>query len=279
MIQQTLQNSIRFIPWRARTAVKRIPLVASFQRKLLAHALEGNEFVHTIDAGPAQGLKYPVLLPEDKGVWTGTYEIDFVDALARSVEKGATCFDVGGWRGYCGGTMAAQGASRVVIFEPLPGNCERIQRMIDLNPDYPIELVNAAAGESNGTATFEVMDATSMGKLADSPFQQDVSGSENLTVDVVALDAWCDAHNATPPSVMKIDVEGAEMMVLRGAKKLLHESYPALFVEAHSRELTREVSEFLRKIGYDVRTLETGNAPDGTSEPEVCHIVACRTAR
>ncbi len=274
MIRQLIQQSVRIIPWRVRTAIKRIPLVAPLQRRLLTWFLEHYEFIHEVDAGPAQGLVYPVMLPEDKGVWTGTYELEFVNALAASVKAGNVCLDVGGWRGYCGGVMAKQGAATVVIFEPLPSNCARIQKLIELNPSLPIRLVQAAAGEADGDSAFTVMDASSMGKLSNSPFQLNVASQESIPVKVVTLDNWCTNNRLTNLDVVKIDVEGAEMMVLHGSKAILAESSPTLFIEAHSRELTRQVVNYLELLKYEIRTLETGRLPDGVSEPEVCHLVA-----
>jgi FkbM family methyltransferase len=269
-----IQSSVRVVPWRLRTAIKRVPLIAPLQRYLLARFVEGREFVHTVDAGPARGLVYPIVLPDDKGVWTGTYELDFVEAMAAAVSVGDVCFDVGGWRGFCGGTMALRGARRVVIFEPLPENCQRIGRMIGLNPGLAIELVEAAAGGACGTAQFAIMPATSMGKLADSEFQADATSGQRMTVDVVALDAWCERTATRRPNVIKIDVEGAEMQVLQGATQILKTNKPKLFIEAHSRELAASVVALLSEFGYAVKTLETGRAPDGASEPEVCHLVA-----
>jgi FkbM family methyltransferase len=219
-------------------------------------------------------LLYPVVLPDDKGVWTGNYEIDFVQALAAAIEPDSVCFDIGGWRGYCGGTMGVSGASRVIIFEPLPENGDRIRRLIELNPSLNIELVAGAVGAQDGTANFTVMDATSMGKLSNSPFQNDAGSETSISVSVFSIDSWCDRNECPSPGLMKIDVEGAEMIVLKGAQRTLQKSHPRLFIESHSRELTAEVTSFLTDFGYTLKTLETGTAPDGHSEPPVCHIAA-----
>ena len=81
--------------------------------------------------------------------------------------------------------MAVNGARQDVIFEPLPTNSERIKRLNEINPGLPIRLVQAAAGEKDGSAKFTVMSATSMGKLADSSFQQDFSSGDSINVAVV----------------------------------------------------------------------------------------------
>src|SRR5690349_16529357 len=75
MIRAMLRRSVGLVPWKWRGAIKRLPLIAPVQRWLLMRFLEGREFVHTVDAGPAGGLRYPIKLPDDKGIWTGTYEL------------------------------------------------------------------------------------------------------------------------------------------------------------------------------------------------------------
>ena len=170
--------------------------------------------------------------------------------------------------------MATHKAKNVFIFEPLPDNCRRIERLISLNPNLPIHLVKAAVGASDGSATFSTLDATSMGKLSDSPFQPDVRSEKSITVDVISLDSWRRTNNVLPPNVMKIDVEGAEVMVLQGGLETIKESHPTLFIECHSRDLTRDVCAFLAPLGYRFKTLETHREPDGHSEPDVCHLVA-----
>src|SRR5689334_10356919 len=144
VVRSALSRSIRLIPSCARSYIKRAPILSWLQRKLLVAFLEGHEFVHRIDTGPAKGLFFPVILPDDKGVWTGSYERRFVDALASSILPGTTCFDVGGWHGYCGGVMACAGAAKTYVFEPLPSNCARIRRVIDLNPHLNITLEQVA---------------------------------------------------------------------------------------------------------------------------------------
>ena len=146
MIQALLKRSVALVPWSMRNRVRRVPAVAFVQRWLLTKLLAGEEFVHAY-AGPARSLKYPICLPEDKGIWTGTYELGFTTALARKVNKGDICLDLGGWHGFLTGVMALAGARQVYVFEPLPVNCARIRRLIELNPSLPIRFFEAAVGD------------------------------------------------------------------------------------------------------------------------------------
>ncbi len=265
-MRELLRKSIALVPWRWRTEIKDIPLVSHLQRWLLARFLEGREFVHTVDAGPARGLRYPITLPDDKGIWTGTYESELATLVASATRQGEPALDIGGWKGFFGGVMALAGASRVQIFEPMPANCAQIRRMIELNPGLPIELVEAAVSDAEGPLEFEVMPQSSMGKLTASSFQAGRNG-QRIEVRAVALDNLLEEGKIQPPSVIKIDVEGAELLVLRGAIKLLTEHRPVLFMEVHSPELARGCRSLLQQAGYDIRILE----PDGR---EICHFHA-----
>src|SRR2546423_8917289 len=275
MIRRVLQNAVSHVPWRMRGMVMHVPLVAPFQRWLVSKFLARDEFVHRVDAGPARGLVYPVRLPQDKGVWTGTYETEFATALANSVTSGDVCFDIGGWHGFYGGVMALAGASKVVVFEPLPANCSRIRQLIELNADLPIELIEAAVADRPGRTEFQVMSQESMGKLTESPFQPQKASREPISVELVAIDDLFAQGRIPPPAVMKVDVEGAELLVLRGAEKLLREHQPTLFLEIHSPELARDCRNFLEGLGYRIEVLKE----EGRIDPKVSHFLANARSR
>jgi hypothetical protein len=55
------------------------------------------------------------------------------------------------------------------------------------------------------------------------------------------------------PHVVKIDVEGAELLVLRGASEMINVGRPVMIVEAHSARLVFDLQEWLASRGYQVR--------------------------
>lgn len=269
-MRRFLQSSVNLLPASARHWIKHIPGVAAGQRWLVNRVLSGQPFVHVINAGPARGLHFEVVLPCDKAVWAGTYEAEFSAALRQGVRPGDVCYDIGGYRGYMAGVFALAGASAVVVFEPLPANIKALMRLIELNPDRPLRLERTAIGNTDGAVMFRIMPDSSMGKLAHSPFQAGLCAEEVITVPIARLDTLLAERRVPPPNVVKIDVEGAEVDVLRGASRILREFRPRLFIEAHSAALADESSQILSQYGYSVRQMESGIVP-----PELArHLLA-----
>lgn len=161
-----------------------------------------------------------------------------------------------------------------MIFEPLPDNIEQLKKLVDLNPNLALRIESVAIGDSDGFIQFYVMPEASMGKLENSPFQSEIKGNNVLKVPIHQLDSLVIESIIPPPQVIKIDVEGAEIQVLKGAKTVLSNYHPLLFIEAHSPSLATGCCEILQNLGYQISVLETGLNPNPKSDPEVCHLIA-----
>lgn len=252
-----VRRAVRLIPWSLRSSVKHVPGVAHLQRFLVKAALDGKTLVHEVDAGPARGVRFEITLPDDKGILTGTYEHQFASKIAAAVEPGAICYDIGGWHGFFAGVFASQGAGEVHIFEPLPANVRRIRRMVELNPAKRFHLHQLAAGETDGKMDLIVMPATSMAKLDASSFQPEAITADRIPVEVRSLDSLILEGVIPPADIIKLDVEGAEALVLRGARTLLTTQKPKLFIEAHSSALRGECVSMLQDVGYRVACIDS----------------------
>ena len=108
--KSVLSEGVNYIPYSLRPWIKSVPGIARLQRWLVARFLSDQPFVHTINVGPATGLRFEVTLPLDKAVWTGIYEPEFTAAIVEHVKPGDICYDIGGYRGYISGAMALAGA-------------------------------------------------------------------------------------------------------------------------------------------------------------------------
>jgi FkbM family methyltransferase len=141
--------------------------------------------------------------------------------------------------------VAARKCQSIFAFEPLPANFDYLKRHIAINQLQNGTPVAAAVIDHEGTVAFSEGNSTCGGAIRE-------AGA--LLVRAVRLDAFIE--RAPAPDVMKIDVESAELGALCGAKRLLTEHHPVVFLATHSNELDRQCREFLLQCGYQVENLE-----------------------
>ena len=266
-----LADLINIIPYRWRDRIRRIPLVGALQRWIFNTAFRGSVDFRIKD-GPAKGLVFPLKLPDDKLFWTGLWEKEFAERLANATESGAVCLDVGAYRGYFSGVMAVQGAGEVHCFEPNPENIAKLERLVELNPNLSLKLHQVALGDADGETEFVLMSEDTMGKLADSSFQRERSTGTRFKVKLSKLDTLVAEGSVPLPSLIKVDVEGAEKMFLDGAAATIEQGRPAILLEYHSGPLARECAAFLEERGYHIEWLETDD-PESLTDEAVGHFV------
>lgn len=169
-----------------------------------------------------------------------------MDALAALGLKGATVFECGGHHGRDCVLLAKMVGpeGRVVSFEPHPDNIDVLRRNLGLNHLHNTTTVQAAVGSKIGSLSIR---ARSNAK---------VTSRGGIEVPVVTIDDWAE-KNGLWPDVIKIDVEGYEFEVLRGAEKALQRT-PALFVEIHCNIVgefgakPEDIWELVDRSRYDV---------------------------
>ena len=254
-------------------------LTAAVQHRL--RLLRRREAWHTLAAGPAAGVQ--LLLPTPLESWgremvDGTFDRFFYEALARvKTLKGARCWDIGSFIGYHAFAFANQGAV-VIAFEPGTANRERLRLHLEKNPALAARIrhVAAAVGDRDGETTFiesrDLAGASTGSHLADAdvPLRAEVYAAfERVTVPVMRLDTFMGRERVPAPDVLKIDVEGAELQVLQGARALLSKHRPLLLVEVHNICQMFGVQAFLGELGYQREILDPEHAG-----PSRCFIMA-----
>ena len=265
-----LGEGVNYIPYPLRPWIKNVPGIAGLQRWLVARFLSEQPFVHTINVGPAAGLRFEVTLPLDKPIWAGVYEPEFTNAIVEHVKRGDICYDIGGYRGYISGVMALAGASKVCVFEPLPANQRAVCRLCELNPQLPINVIAVALGNIDGSVLLKVMPDPSMGKLTNSLFQADATAIGEMRVTVRQIDSLLQTREIPLPNVVKIDVEGGELDVLSGAAEMLRVSRPTIFLEAHGDALEKACSQQLLRLGYKIHRIEREISGEESARHLVC---------
>lgn len=206
--------------------------------------------------GPLRGAKW-ICGSFTNGCWLGSYEGDKVQKFADSIAEGSVVFDIGAAVGYYS-LIAARRVGKngkVVAFEPLPRNLEYLRKHVAYNNASSVEIVAGAVGENSGTATFKLGSNYAMGSVAQ---------SGDFTVPMYSLDEFITRSGIAPPAVVKIDVEGGEFGVLKGARHLLQSARPKIFLATHGEAVHRDCCGLLLSFGYALHPLDAADLAGAT---------------
>jgi FkbM family methyltransferase len=203
-------------------------------------------------------------LQTEKDFWLGTYEPELQQAVREMVKPGVVVYDVGANIGYISLLLArAVGPNgRVFAFEALPDNVERLRRNLNLNPligPRVTPVAQAVTGQS-GTVRFLVHASVGMGKVDGSAGRAEHYAGA-IEVPGVCLDDFVFAQDNPPPQVIKIDIEGGEVLALPGMRRMLSELHPLLLMELHGPESARVAWETLVPLGYHLSRMQAGLTP------------------
>ena len=134
----------------------------------------------------------------------------------------------------------------VYAFEASPENFTKLQKNISANRS-DLKAYNVAIG-NGGKIVFD---------FSGGMFHKSIEGQSIVTV---RLDDWVNENNISP-SLLKIDVEGAEYEALEGAEDTIREAHPKIILETHSKALREKCDTFLKRMGYSLsaegRTVST----------------------
>jgi len=203
----------------------------------------------------------------------GDYDCLFIDYYESIDLLSKTVIDVGAHIGYhtlCLALMVGNDG-KVVSFEPNPYNIQRFQTIIEKNRDLSdrVELHDFALSNNAGEAKFIISDQIDnmkssggfiLGTRVTSDKRHTLPGYKAHNVRTITLDSFLAMNSYKSVKLVKIDVEGAEGLVLEGAKRLLDEQKPVLLIEIHSVSAMHRVSEIVHSFNYKIELLEEDRA-------------------
>lgn len=232
--------------------------------KLMPHGI-----VVPILTGPLWGKKW-IVGTGPHGFWIGNWERDKQRMVQRFLRHGDSFFDVGANLGFYSllASRLVGATGKVIAFEPLSRNVQTLKAHMRMNRARNVTVWEAAVSDSEGWACFREGCDDLSGKLTE--------GGEGV-VRTVALDALWRNGQVPTPRVIKIDVEGAEGAVLRGARNLLASANPILLLSGHGSPVQRECERLLDELGYKV-ILQRDGSPDGMGDGmyEAVALPVCR---
>jgi FkbM family methyltransferase len=196
--------------------------------------------------------------------WGGAHNSGFAACIEAC--RGKSCvFDVGGHIGLVTLPMsrAVAPAGRVHTFEPAAVNARILRRHLADNRIDNVEVIESLVGRSDEEQVdfFEDREASGMNALA---VKRDEHRYERTRRRQLSLDSFCSSRGLSP-EVIKIDVEGAEVQVLQGARETLRRCRPRIYLSVHPAHLkllgssTDDLLALIESSGYACR--EIGGSP------------------
>jgi len=209
-----------------------------------------------VQTGPGKGLLLEVNPRWEYRYWEGNYESRVQELLSRILRPGTIFFDIGANFGYYS-ILATRLGAEAVAFEPDPENLKEFVQHIKLNGlDNKVRLERMAVFSRTG----EILLDRAGGETPHG--NAHVRASDELkpgatAVPCTSLDDFIASNPA--PTLVKMDVEGAESEVLKGAERLFQTARPFLICEIHDMANERFITAWLERKKYAIEWLDSAS--------------------
>ena len=193
----------------------------------------------------------------DSSVFFSRYGIDKLTTLDSVRNK--HIIDAGGYVGDTALLFSSYTDKNIHVFEASPSNMDIIRETIRLNQLENIEPVSKALGEKSGTATFSLGERNSCNSLVERP---GYNYPNHIEVPVVTLDDYVRENNLEV-GLIKVDIEGGEQLLLKGAVETIRTQHPILLISIyHSANDFFEIKPMIEKIcdKYTFRIIKPANS-------------------
>jgi FkbM family methyltransferase len=200
--------------------------------------------------------------------WAGHHSLPLVKFLRGFLKPEMTVADVGANIGEVTLYSAKRlSLGRVLSFEPVPGVFQQLSENVALNAFGNVEMFNVGLYDRDGVLPLYLKDDDAYGLVNEGVGS--VFGSPGdktqVTIPLRKFDDLAQEIALNRLDFLKIDVEGAELMVLKGAESSLRAFRPVIVTEssAANQKLAgysaRDLYEYLGSLGYELSSLETGD--------------------
>ncbi len=197
-----------------------------------------------IRSGPAAGLRFRG--GDTVGYVLGVSEPALQTTLSKHLHPGDVLYDIGAHAGFVAvlGCRLVGPEGHVHCFEPVPANVATLRWNLAANGFRNATIHTVALSDSDGEIRMDLGDRGITAHIA-------------ADGDFVARAARGDSLALPAPTVVKIDVEGAESRVLGGMTQMLRSRRPVVVVEVHAGQ-DAPVRSILAELGYDLHELDDG---------------------
>lgn len=192
---------------------------------------------------------------------TGAFDMAAIEPALDALGPGATFIDVGANIGFYSVLAADRvgDAGHVYCFEIDQRPLKALRKTVSKFNMRNIEIIEAAVASNDGMVSFKPLREHGHNKI-------DTRAREGAMVRSMRLDTWVKQRALTRVDVIKIDVEGAEYLVLDGARETLEKFRPVIVCEAMDDtdwfgRGPADVASLLLDLGYEIKHLEGVHTP------------------
>lgn len=184
----------------------------------------------------------------------GVYEYWKTKLVLDLVKEGMTIIDIGAAKGFHSLLFAKlmHDRGRVLAFEPEPAQCYWFRKNVEANSYKCIELHQCALSDKEGSATF--YPGNGVGSLVPRPAWEAALQGKAITVQTRTLDNVLNEEHIRDVHIIKMDVEGSDLSVLKGAKHTLDSGNVRLLmdVDVYSNAEREELFHLLKSCGFEL---------------------------
>ncbi len=241
--------------WRAKAVIERLPgarHLHTIYKRLTSLVGEGR--IYTIARGPMRGVRWRRYNRLPYWYHTGRYEPHVSEFILGHLRPGDVLWDLGANAGYhaLAGARAVGPDGFVLAIEPDPDTAAILREQLALNRVESAAVIEAAVADRSGTMMLVVREYDRRGDSLEAVHTPGIDNADGnrIPVKVTTLDALAQRYPA--PTLLKVDIEGAETLVLPAARAFFEgEHRPAYVLLAyHGLDLREPCAAYLRAYGY-----------------------------
>ena len=215
-----------------------------------------------IKNGPLKGYLWKTSVPDNRYI-LGDYESAMTKIIQNTLKNGVRFVDIGANAGYFSllGHQLCEENRKPISVEPNPENIQLLKAHFHLNKILKYNIEAVAISNQNGTIQF-----SDSGNLAANTYKQESSIYCKNTIEVktITLNALMAKYQLDSNTLIKIDVEGAELDVLMGGEDFIKNFHPAILLATHNchvPNVEENCLAYLQKMGYKLNPIADHKIP------------------
>lgn len=214
------------------------------------------------------GQKIPIYVSPDAQLKylkrSGSWDQDLIHLAGKYVKRGDDVWDIGANVGVFSFAAAAMSQTgNIIAFEPDTFLVDVIKASRRLNGMKNVQVIPTAIAAEDGFAEFQVAErGRASNSLTTAGGRSQMGGVRDRFLVPTLSGESVEKYLGSAPNFIKIDVEGAELMVLKGLKDVLRTAKPTIYVELGAETKT-EATTLLSDLGYSRNQSDDDNTEFG----------------